>query len=504
MNWRLVLLGWGVLGLVGLLPAVSHAAESDRPNVLFIISDDLNNYLGCYEDPRAKTPHLDKLAKRGVRFDRAYCAFPLCGPGRNAMLTGLHANSTGIYDNQQLFRQTIPKHHSLPQAFRLAGYFAARVGKLYHYNVPTSVGTAGHEDPGSWELQINPAGVDRLEEESKIFSLVPGSFGATPSWYASPKPDEEHTDGMLATDATWILERCAQRKDRPFFLAVGFYRPHTPYVAPKDPYFDQYDLADMPFVEDVQALQKNAPPAAYATGYRVFDQETFNEQRQRECAQAYYASISFMDAQVGRIVDVLDEQGLADNTIIVFTSDHGYHIGEHGLWQKRTLFEEGTRVPLMIVAPGITKPGGVVTEPVSHLDLYPTLAELCEVETPSNLHGQSLVAQLKDPAAKGRGWALSQITRGPRNRPDERYFGYSLRTAKWRYNEWDGGAKGRELYDHENDPQEQQNLVEDPAHAETVNELSQQLRAAVQASFPPSGEAPKLRSQPWAPNLTNP
>lgn len=480
------------------------AANSGRPNVLFLISDDLNTYLGSYGDPRARTPHLDRLAQRGVRFDRAYCTFPLCGPSRNSLLTGLHPNSTGIYENQQLFRQTIPKQISLPQAFRLAGYFAARVGKLYHYNVPTSVGTAGHEDPGSWELQLNPAGVDRLEEEPQIFSLVPGSFGATPSWYASPKPDKQHTDGMLATDAAWILERCAARKDRPLFLAVGFYRPHTPYVAPKDPYFDQYDLADMPYVEDITAGRENVPLAAFDTRYRVFDPDHFNEQRQRECAQAYYASISFMDAQVGRVVTALEAQGLADNTIIVFTSDHGYHIGEHGLWQKRTLFEEGTRVPLMIVASGVAQPGGVVTQPVSHLDLYPTLAELCGVPAPENLQGQSLVPQLKDPTAPGRGWALSQITRGPRRPPEKQYFGYSLRTEKWRYTEWAEGDQGRELYNHANDPREQTNLAEDPAHAETVRQLSRQLRAAIQESFPASGEAPKLRQQAWAPNLTNP
>ncbi|MDA0970774.1 MAG: sulfatase-like hydrolase/transferase, partial [Planctomycetota bacterium] len=204
-----------------------------RPNVLFIVSDDLNNLLECYGDTRAHTPNIDRLAARGMRFERAYCTFPLCGPSRNSFLTGLYPNSTGILANAQLFRQTIPSQLSMPQAFRLDGYFAARVGKLYHYNVPKSVGTDGHDDPASWEVECNPAGVDRLVEEPDIVSLLPGQFGGTLSWYASPRPDAEHTDAMLADDAQWLLERCADR-DRPFFLAVGFFRPHTPYVAPQE------------------------------------------------------------------------------------------------------------------------------------------------------------------------------------------------------------------------------------------------------------------------------
>jgi iduronate 2-sulfatase len=206
------------LVLAAAAPAPS-AAEGRRPNVLFIISDDLNNMLGCYGDGLAKTPNIDRLAARGVRFEHAYCAYPLCGPSRNSFLTGLYPNSTGILANGQIFRQTIPAHVCMPQAFRRAGYFTARVGKLFHYNVPESIGTDGHDDPGSWELQLNPAGVDRLEEQPRIFSLVPGQFGGTLSWYASPKSDEHHTDGMIAADAIWVLERCA-RQDRPFFLGL--------------------------------------------------------------------------------------------------------------------------------------------------------------------------------------------------------------------------------------------------------------------------------------------
>jgi len=497
--------------MVATLTAVGEnvrAETAKRPNVLFIISDDLNNYLGCYGNARAKTPNLDKLAERGVRFERAYCTFPLCGPSRNSFLTGLYPNSSGILANAQIFRQTIPSHVSLPQAFRQAGGFAARIGKLYHYNVPNSIGTDGHDDPASWELEINPAGVDRLEEEPRIFSLIPGRFGGTLSWYASPKSDAHHTDGKIAAEAEWVLERCARQKDRPFFLAVGFFRPHTPYVAPKTPYFDQYDPDQMPIFPPIEKFRVPSVPASAFGSYKA-EQDKLTDPLRRQCVQAYYASISFMDAQVGRVIHALDRLGLAENTIIVFTSDHGYHMGEHGLWQKMSLFEESARVPLLLVAPGVTKRGAVVHTPVSQVDLYPTLAELCGINPPNNLQGQSLVPMLKDPSFVGRGWALTQVTRGGQKRigpgaakgAGKRFFGYSLRTPRWRYTEWDEGREGRELYDHERDPSEMNNLAADPAHAKTVETLAAQLRAAVKQTFPPSGETPPLREELWAPVL---
>lgn len=494
--WLAVLASWGLLAVPG-----SDAQAAERPNVLFIMADDLNNFLGCYGDPRARTPNLDRLAAQGVLFERAYCAYPLCGPSRNSLLTGLYPNSSGIIQNGQIFRQTIPSHVSLPQAFRLDGYFAARVGKLYHYNVPRSIGTNGHDDPGSWELELNPAGVDRLEEEPHIFTLTPGQFGGTLSWYASPKSDEYHTDGLNARDAEWVLERCARRKDRPFFLAVGFFRPHTPYVAPQVPYYGFYPENEMPLVQGVKEDQADIPPAGLGSYKR--EQDKLTDELRRKCIQAYYASISFMDAQVGHVVDTLHRLGLADNTIIVFTSDHGYHMGEHGLWQKMSLFEESARVPLLIVAPGVSKPGTVVKTPVSLVDLYPTLTELCGVKAPENLQGQSLVPMLKDPKEQGRGWAITQVMRN-RGRQQEPFFGYSLRTPRWRYTEWDGGKQGRELYDHEKDPRELTNLANDPAHRDVVEQLSQQLAQAVKATFPPDGQRPPLRQGNWAPNLTDP
>jgi len=496
-----VLLGWGA----------ARAADS-RPNVLFIVSDDLNCFLGCYGDPLAKTPNIDRLAARGVRFERAYCAFPLCGPSRNSFLTGLYPNTTGIQGNGQIFRQSIPSQVSMPQAFRLAGYFAARIGKLYHYNVPMSVGTNGHDDPGSWELEINPAGCDRLEEEPRIFSLEPGQFGGTLSWYASPKGDREHTDGIMADDAAWVLERCGRDRSRPFFLAVGFFRPHTPYVAPKNPYFGLYPEAEMPLVAGVAEDQEDIPKAAL--GSRKVEQDAMTDDQRRQAQQAYRASISFLDSQIGRVLDALDKAGLAENTIVVFTSDHGYHMGEHGLYQKMSLFEESARVPLLIAAPGRCMAGSVARAPVSQVDLFPTLAALCSVEAPKNLPGQSLAPLLADPAAPGRGWAVTQVGRGSNlrriSKPNEAgakgtpFFGYSLRTPRWRYTEWDEGREGHELYDHDADPKELTNLADLPAHAATVAELSRQLAAAVQTTLPADGVVPAVKPGLWNPNLTNP
>lgn len=478
---------------------------AERPNVLFLISDDLNTRIGCYGDPQVKTPNIDRIAARGVRFEHAYCQYPLCGPSRNSMLTGLYPNSTGIIKNAQIFRESIPKRIPLPQAFRNSGYFAARIGKLYHYHVPRSVGTNGHDDPASWEMEINPAGCDRLIEEPDIFTLREGSFGGTLSWYASPRPDEEHTDGMMADDAAWVLERCAKQK-RPFFLTVGFYRPHTPYVAPEK-YFEPYALDKMPVIsqESIRADVADVPRASLLSHKN--DHDKLTDPLRRECLQAYYASTTFMDAQVGKVLDALEANGLTDNTIVVFCSDHGYHLGEKGLWQKMSLFEQSARVPMIISAPGIE--GGVSSEaPTGLIDLYPTLAALCDVDAPAEMHGQSLVPTLKDPEELGRGFSLSQVQRS-RGKGKPPYDGYSIRTPSYRLTLWDGGAMGSELYDHDTDPLEQTNLLaegrERTSEVDAVaTELSAKLNSEVTKTYPESGERPSTDVKGWIMDLTNP
>lgn len=479
----------------------SQNATADQPkNVLFIISDDLNTALGCYGHSKVKSPNIDRLAARGVRFEHAYCQYPLCGPSRNSMLTGLYPNSTGILRNGEIFRETIPSHHSLSQTFRLNNYFAARIGKLYHYNVPKSVGTNGHDDPGSWELELNPAGCDRLLEEGDIFSLRPGNFGGTLSWYASPRPDHLHTDGMLAADANWVLERCARDNSRPFFLALGFYRPHTPYVAPA-PYFDNYPEKEMPLVRGVDEDRKDIPQLALASQKK--EQNDMSDQLRQQAIQAYFSSITFMDAQLGLVLDKLEELDLADNTIVVFTSDHGYHLGEHGLWQKMSLFEQSARVPLIIATPDCQQPGSVARAPVGLVDLYPTLTELCGVDTDVPVQGQSLVPMLRDASQEGRGWSLTQVTRGRRG--EDPVFGYSIRTPRYRFTSWgEGGEAGIELYDHQVDPLEITNLASFDEKKKLMEQMSALLTKAVEESFPANGKIPELDTKTWAPNLTDP
>jgi iduronate 2-sulfatase len=490
-----------LLVLAILVPGALRADDAQpRRNVLFIISDDLNTSLGCYGHDQVQSPNIDRLAARGVRFENAYCQFPLCGPSRNSMLTGLYPNSTGILSNGQIFRQTIPSHPSLSQTLRLNNYFAARIGKLYHYNVPKSVGTNGHDDPGSWELELNPAGCDRLLEEGDIFSLRPGNFGGTLSWYASPRGDELHTDGLLAADARWVLQRCARDTSRPFFLALGFYRPHTPYVAPA-PYFEPYPADEMPLVTGVEQDRADIPKLALSSQKR--EQNEMTDDLRRDAVQAYFASITFMDAQVGLVLDALDELGLAETTTVVFTSDHGYHLGEHGLWQKMSLFEQSARVPLIIAPPNCSHAGEVAKTPVGLVDLYPTLAELCDVSTGAPLQGQSLVPMLEDPAEPGRGWALTQVTRGRQD--GKPVMGYSLRTERFRFTAWgENGDRGKELYDHENDPLEINNLAVDPAQAPRIAILSMMLTKAISQSLPADGNIPAIREGTWAPNLTDP
>jgi iduronate 2-sulfatase len=273
-----------------------------------------------------------------------------------------------------------------------------------------------------------------------------------------------------------------------------------------------YPEAEMPLVTGVAEDQQDLPMAAL--GSRKDEQDRMTDDLRRQTLQAYLASISFLDSQVGRVLDALDKHGLADDTIVVFTSDHGYHMGEHGLYQKMSLFEESARVPLLIAAPGRCQAGGVAQAPVSQVDMFPTLAALCGVEPPNNLQGQSLVPLLADPAASGRGWAVTQVVRGSNlgriSQPKEagakgnQFFGYSLRTPRWRYTEWDEGREGRELYDHDADPKELANLADVPAHAATVAELSKQLASAVQTTLPAGSAVPEIKPGLWSPNLTNP
>lgn len=443
----------------------TQTAEA-KPNVLFIICDDLNCDLGCYGHRLVKSPNIDKLAGRGVRFEQSYCQYPLCGPSRASFMTGLYPDQTLIHRNAIPLRDKLPDVQSMSQMFRNAGYKATRVGKIYHYNVPNGIGTDGHDDPQSWDHKINPIGRDKADEP-KIFSLRPGQFGGTLSWLAADGTDAEQTDGIGATEAIKILEQHAKEKT-PFFLAVGFYRPHTPYVAPKR-YFEMYPLDKIVVPTVPEGYLQTLPMPARQTLTRKKDQVNLKEELAKQAIQAYYASITFVDAQIGRVVEAVDRLGLEKDTIIVFTSDHGYHMGEHGYYQKTTLFENAARVPLIISVPGMKSAGKSTKSFAEKIDYYPTLADLCGLEAPKNLPGVSQKPALDDPSASARDSALTQFGTG-----------YSLRTDRYRYTEWGpNGNAGKELYDRSTDPAEMKNLAGQAEMADTIEGLAKQLRARV-------------------------
>lgn len=488
-----------------LLPSVARAADpgvAPRPplDVLFLISDDLNCAIGPYADslPRsrnvARTPNLDRLAARGVVFERAYCQFPLCNPSRASLLTGHYPDTTTVHDNGRRFREAIPDVVTLPQLFRDAGGPAIRVGKLYHYGVPGQIGTDGLDDPPSWDRVVNPRGRDK-DEEALVFSLSPGQYGGTLSWFAADGEDSEQTDGVGAREAVRLLEELAARRKSdavapPSFLAVGFYRPHTPYVAPKK-YFEMYPLDSIELHSP--DLPKGAPAACV---YPKPEQASLTDDLRRQAIQAYLASITFMDARVGEVLDALERLGIAETTAVVFTSDHGYLLGEHGQWQKMSLFEPSARVPLIVAAPGRAGNGGRAAGLVELVDVHPTVARLAGLEPPTGLPGRDLGPILDDPSAPGRDRALTQLTRNRARRGAraagaprpgrEPFAGYSIRTERHRYTEWDGGAEGVELYDHETDPDETINLADDPAHAETLARHRTMLAEAIRDSAPAS------------------
>ncbi|MGI9471348.1 MAG: sulfatase [Rubripirellula sp.] len=452
----------------------TRSCAAERPNVLFLICDDLNCDIGCYDHPLVKTPNLDRLASRGVRFDQAYCQYPLCGPSRASFMTGLYSDQTLIHRNAIYIREHLPNVNTMSQMFRDAGYFATRIGKIYHYNVPKQIGTGGHDDPYSWDQTINPRGRDKAEED-KIFSLKPGSFGATLSWLAADGTDEEQTDGIAAIEAAEMLQQFANSKQN-FFLAVGLFRPHTPFVAPKK-YFEMYPKDEIKVPTVPKGYLDSLPAPARKSITRKKDQMNLKKELATEAIQAYYASISFADAQVGRVLSALETTGLADNTIVVFTSDHGYHMGEHGHWQKTTLFENATRVPLIMAGPNIAK-GRDAKSLAEMVDFYPTLAELAGMPIPDFVSGVSLVEGLTDPEKMPRTTALTQYDTG-----------YSLRTDRFRYTEWGAkGIDGRELYDHASDPNEMHNLAEDHGHQESVARLAGILHQRIdEAKQPPKG-----------------
>lgn len=440
------------------------SAEDRQPNVLLLMADDLNTALSGFGHPQCKTPRLDELANRGVRFENMHCQYPVCGSSRASMMTGLYPYTNGMLGNSGNLRKNLPDVVTLSQLFRNNGYHAGRVSKIYHMGIPPEilVGTADHDDPPSWDetfnikaLEQNAPGVrtewSPADKSSQTFTGVEATTG-----------DLEHADGMAAEAAIEFLKR---NKDKPFFLGCGFVRPHVPLVAPSS-YFDLYDRDAM--VAPVVPENDLDDVPQVIREYKANSRYGVTPELHKGLLEAYYASISYMDAQVGRVLDALDELGLRENTIVIFSSDHGYLLGQHNKFQKQHLFEESTRLPFILSVPWMADSHGKATQNITELvDLYPTIAELSGLTPPDDLQGQSLLPILEDPATKD--WSKDMAFTISRN------GGESIRTYDWRFTHWGHGKKGEELYDLKNDPGEFTNLASDPAHAETLKMLKAKL-----------------------------
>jgi uncharacterized sulfatase len=369
-------------------------------------------------------------------------------------LTGLAPDTTKIQDNDELhFRKTVKDAVTLPELFRKNGYFAARVGKIFHASVPPDEGQAGADDPQSWEYTFNNAGLDRTEQQKNVecFSAPEKTgLGTGLGEYESPSPDRKITDGVGADEVIRLLNA---NKDKPFFIAYGLYRPHLPWIVPK-PYFEKYPLESIHAEPFDPAEMTQAPEYAYTSKKPNFG---MSEENCRRSKRGYYASVSYVDEQIGRVLAALKELGLEENTIVVFWADHGWHLGQHGQWEKLTLFEWCARIPFMMAGPGVTK-GGVVERTTEHLDIYPTLVELCGLQNAPRLHGTSLTQMLQDP--DGARWNKPALTQA--RRPERQINGYSIRTERYRYTLWMGKTEDEELYDYETDPREVRNRAGDP------------------------------------------
>lgn len=483
--------GWLVAVVATLQTFTPIASAADQKmNVLLVVSDDLANRLGCYGDKVAKTPNIDALAARGVRFDRAYCQFPLCNPSRASFLTGLRPDTTRVYENATQFRKNVPNVVSLPQSFQKAGYYVSRVGKLYHYGVPGQIGTPGLDDEPSWQETLNPRGRDKDEEADVINFTSNIGLGASVSWLKTGGDGLDHTDGKVADGAIAMIEK---NKEKPFFIACGFFRPHVPCVA-AEPFFKLYDGQEFAIPSPNVPGLDMVPPAAF---YIKPPNYGLANDKLTTFTRAYYASISQMDFHLGRVLKRLDELKLADNTIVVFISDHGYLLGEHGgQWMKMSLFEQSARVPLIIYAPGQKGNGKASARTVELVDLHATLAELAGITAPKT-DGESLAPLLANPAASWDHPAYTQVTRTlaannqvpPKNATATKtaakkqdaakkkaantrsIMGRSVRTEQFRYTEWGQGRDGVELYDHTKDPGELTNLAADPAYAEDLKRM---------------------------------
>jgi len=457
-------------------------------NVLFIAVDDLRPEIGCYGAAHMRTPHLDRLAAQGMLFERAYCQVAVCNPSRSSVLSGTRPDTTGVLDNQHFMRTNMPDVISLPQHFKNHGYTSLSLGKIFHHSEREP-----GDDPQSWSEPAWYHGEpykhwftqESLDYVKQLKALPkakqPKQKRAAP-FEAADEADDSYPDAQTAAKAIETLQRL-KAEAKPFFLGVGFVKPHLPFTCPQK-YWDLYPEISIQLAANAQR-PKDAPEPAFHNNYELRSYGTVPENGPISDAMAlklirgYRACVSFMDAQLGRVLAELDRLGLRENTLIVLWGDHGYHLGEQRLWTKMTNFEHGTRVPLLVSFPGMKTAGKGTRALVELVDLYPTLAQLCDLPLPKHLEGTSFAPLLENPDQPWKKAAFSQYLR-PGKPPIK---GHSIRTDQWRYTEWRDPKQnlvGTELYD----ASESQNLAADPAHAERVNQLAAQLRAGWQAAKP--------------------
>ena len=464
-----------------LFAATTAWAQPKPPNVLFIVVDDLRCRIGCFGDPIAKTPNIDGLAARGIRFDRAYCQFPLCNPTRSSVLSGRYPTSTRVFDNNTLLVLE-GDQLAMPDYFARNGYATDGFGKVHHaFNRGMRKGEPKPTTPAAAANWFTPDERARQESESPAYwdtahSPYRNMRVENPKQYDSankigPLPDNDRgLDAQIADQAVDSLGKLASG-GKPFFLAVGFHKPHVPLNAPKQ-YFDMYDPARMPLPADFDSEPRaieGVPPLEFRQNIDLYAARSFSSREAREAIRAYYACISYTDAQIGRVLAQLKESGMDDNTIVVMWGDHGWHLSEKGMWAKGTLFEVSARGPMIIVDPRKRTAGQASKRVVQYLDMYPTLADLCGLPRAPWLEGVSLKPLLENPKAE---WDRPAYTVAVRNWS----IGKSVRTERWRYTEWDEGKRGSALFDHDADPDEMANLAADPAHAGTVAAMRRLLR----------------------------
>lgn len=483
----LVSLGVGA----SLLAAADQEEPVRRPNVLFVVSDDLSARISPAGYEGVLTPVLDRLATESTTFRRAYCQYPVCGPSRASFLSGLYPESSGVLNNRVFLEETRPGTPTLPGLFRKAGYWTGAVGKVFHKSGDNPGGDtwdAVHAFDND-EMEMERLAREAFEREygpvtspknrqrwrEHLLTIAPqtrnqGVKGVGPGYGRSGLRDEQHNDGKNARQvASWLKTRA--HGDKPFFMAVGLHKPHIPFLAP-DAYFDLYPQGSLKLVQPPKNDWSDIPGIAATRqyldyGFPLLGEE--NDARRRIFTQAYYACISFIDAQLGIVLDALRKSGEWENTIIVFIGDHGYNLGEHFMWGKVLLFEESARVPMIVRVPGVTK-GAQSRGLVELVDLFPTLTDLCGIDPPAHLQGRSLAPMLRDAAAPGKERAFTVVLRGD-------MVGSAVRFDRWRYTEW-GDPNLNELYDLEGDPNEWTNLAKDPAHAEVVQRASALLAGA--------------------------